>query len=82
MLIGVSYDLNRIGQKYKALDAALRRATAQRVIETFWIVKANSVADVHKYVEQYFDDNDEWMVFEMTQPIGRLDKEDWQFLAA
>ncbi len=63
----IGYDLNRPGQAYGTLIAALRRAGAKQVLLSGWLLRTTaSASDVRDWVRKMVDTNDRVFVTEVT----------------
>lgn len=60
----ISYDLQRPGQRYAAVEAYIKRMTSYaRVLETVWIVESYKTSTtIRDELQQLVDDNDKIIV--------------------
>jgi hypothetical protein len=63
MLYLISFDLNRPGQNYSELDAALVRLGARKVLYSQWVTRSTSSAvQLRDYLRGCMDANDRVLV--------------------
>ena len=63
----VSYDLDKPGQNYDALVAALKNQGAKHVLYSAWALRTTSTSvQVRDWIKQYIDANDRILVTDLT----------------
>lgn len=67
MVLHIAYDLNRPGQSYNTLIAALEKAGAKKILYSGWLLRtASSPSDVRDWLIKMVDTNDRLFVVEST----------------
>ncbi len=78
-VVFASYDLQKPGQPWAAVDEALKKLKGYRALETFWFFAApTTVKQVTAVFRRLADDNDKWFVGTASDPAGwELASADW-----
>ena len=67
----VSYDLDKPGQDYTDLIAALRKAGAVKLLYSQWGLATSSTAvQIRDYLQQFIDANDRLLVVELSGQVA------------
>jgi hypothetical protein len=79
----VSYDLNRLGQRYKDLHAELEKSLSWwHYLDSTWLILTNETANtLVDRLRQHMDDNDYILVIAVKRDYqGWLSQEAWDWI--
>ncbi|GAB1444369.1 hypothetical protein MASR2M39_32270 [Ignavibacteriales bacterium] len=78
----ITYDLNKPGQNYNELYAAIRSYRNYHPLESVWFIKSNATATaIFNALHPHIDKNDTLFVCEITSNrSGWIPKDAWTFL--